>query len=129
MKPSVVALLVLSTPSNCSPLEVVLGQVFTSVQRVFGFGGQNVTASWKPTALQKDFSSVKDSCNNLELGAFDPVTWSISTSTFCPNRFSTAPYVANGYFGQALPSESTGFWIEKRADGSVASNGKLIACF
>ncbi|KAH6699031.1 family 65 glycoside hydrolase [Leptodontidium sp. MPI-SDFR-AT-0119] len=68
-------------------------------------------------------SSIEDSCSKLQKGTFDPVSWTVSTDTFCPNHFRTAPYVANGYFGQALPSESVGYWIEKRADGSWASNG------
>lgn len=129
MKPSIVVLLFLSIPSNCSPLEAALAQVLTSVQQVFGFDGNYVKGLWRSTAHKNNFSSIKNSCSNLKHGSFDPVTWSISTNIFCPNRFSTAPYVANGYFGQALPSESIGYWIEKRADGSLARNGKLLSWF
>lgn len=43
--------------------------------------------------------------------------WTLSTNTFAPGHYQTAPYVANGYFGQTLPTEGVGYWVEN--DGSL----------
>lgn len=48
--------------------------------------------------------------------------WLLETTTFTPNHFQTAPYVANGYFGQTLPSEGVGYWIERDASGEYVQN-------
>ncbi|CRG91163.1 hypothetical protein PISL3812_08211 [Talaromyces islandicus] len=48
--------------------------------------------------------------------------WLLETTTFTPNHFQTAPYVANGYFGQTLPSEGVGYWIERDANGEYVQN-------
>src|SRR3979490_1648348 len=112
MKPFSVVLPLLAVSSTATLLNGIAGQVRGSVRQILGFAGQFAEGPWKPTALQKYLSSVEDSCSNLQKAAFDPVTGAVSTATFGPNHFQTAPYVANGYFGQALPSESVGYWIE-----------------
>jgi hypothetical protein len=48
--------------------------------------------------------------------------WLLETTAFTPNHFQTAPYVANGYFGQTLPSEGVGYWIERDANGEYVHN-------
>lgn len=48
--------------------------------------------------------------------------WLLETTRFMPNHFQTAPYVANGYFGQTLPSEGVGYWIERDANGEYVQN-------
>lgn len=126
MKPFSVVLPLLVVSSTAALLESIAAQVLGPVRQVLGLVGKFVEGPWKPTALQIYLSSIEDSCSKLQKGTLDPVTWTVSTDTFCPNHFRTAPYVANGYFGQTLPSESVGYWIEKRADGSWASNGELI---
>ena len=123
MKASSALFLLLVVTSTALVLDGVVAEVFGSVRRVLGFAAQFMDGPLKPTALQKYLSSVKDSCTNLQQGTFDSVTWTISTNTFCPNHFQTGPYVANGYFGQALPSEAVGYWTEKHPDGSWATNG------
>lgn len=50
--------------------------------------------------------------------------WLLETTTFTPNHFQTAPYVANGYFGQTLPSEGVGYWVERDANGEYVPNSK-----
>ncbi|RFU27066.1 hypothetical protein B7463_g9262, partial [Scytalidium lignicola] len=42
-----------------------------------------------------------------------------STRVPYPNHFQAYPYVANGYFGQTLPAEGVGYWIQsnRSADG------------
>lgn len=49
--------------------------------------------------------------------------WVLTTNTFKPNHYQSAPYVSNGYFGQALTAEGTGYWVYKKTDGSPALNG------
>lgn len=39
--------------------------------------------------------------------------WVMLTETFQPNHYQANPYVANGYFGQTLPAEGVGYWIQK----------------
>lgn len=39
--------------------------------------------------------------------------WILSTSQFIANRYQTSPYVANGYFGQRLPAEGVGHWVNR----------------
>lgn len=125
MKPFSVVLPLLAVSSTAVLLENITARVLGPVRQVLGLAGQYLEGPWMPTALQMYLSSIEDSCSKLQKGTFDPVSWTVSTDTFCPNHFRTAPYVANGYFGQALPSESVGYWIEKRADGSWASNGEV----
>jgi hypothetical protein len=117
MEAIVAALILLSIPGNCLTFESPGPQDPGSLQWPLGIAAQYVNnGSW--TAQSTD-----DGCSSLEEGKFDPITWTISTRIFCPNQFSTAPYVANGYFGQALPSESVGYWVERLPNGSPASNG------
>lgn len=54
----------------------------------------------------------------------DNFQWTLTTETFTPNRYQCAPYVSNGYFGQTLPAEGAGYWVERKADGSPALNGR-----
>ncbi len=50
--------------------------------------------------------------------------WVMSTNTFRPNEYQTYPYVANGYFGQSLPAEGSGYWIQKN-ESSIATGWSL----
>ncbi|KAH8802506.1 family 65 glycoside hydrolase [Xylogone sp. PMI_703] len=51
--------------------------------------------------------------------SYNPDEWLLQTSTFRPNHFQSYPNVANGYFGQTLPAEGVGYWIQRNrtADG------------
>jgi hypothetical protein len=126
MKASVVVLPLLFLSGSCTPLESIAAHVFGSLQQVLEFAGQLTENSWRLTTISKHSPSIRKRCSNLKNGAFHLATWTVSTDTFCPNHFSTAPYVSNGYFGQSLPSEAVGYWIEKRPDGSLANNGGLV---
>ncbi|KAH8815399.1 putative maltose phosphorylase [Xylogone sp. PMI_703] len=109
----------LAAVSATALFESISSNIISSLQQVLQFAA----IPSGPTPLQKYLSSVEETCSKLEQGKFDPVTWTITTNTFCPNHFQAAPYVANGYIGQALPAEGTGYWVEKRPDGSDAING------
>ena len=124
MRASGVAFHLLFIPAACSRIDAVAAQLIGSFQYFLGSVSQIREVSWKLTHFQNYFVGGEEGCANLGNGAFDPVTRTISTNTFCPNHFSTAPYIANGYFGQTLPSEGVGYWIERRPDGSHASNGE-----
>ncbi|KAH8588922.1 family 65 glycoside hydrolase [Bisporella sp. PMI_857] len=52
----------------------------------------------------------------------DDETWLLCTDSFVPNRYQTAPHVANGYFGQSLPAEGAGYWIQRAENGTYAKN-------
>jgi len=39
--------------------------------------------------------------------------WSMQTKIFRPNEFQAYPYVSNGYFGQTLPAEGVGYWVQQ----------------
>ena len=104
-------------------LEGVTEQVIGSAQSILRSISRLGEGSWNPASLLNYLPVSEDGCTDLRNGALDRATWTISTDTFCPNHFSTAAYVANGYFGQTLPSEAVGYWTEKRPDGSLASNG------
>jgi hypothetical protein len=54
----------------------------------------------------------------------DDETWLLCTDSFVPNRYQTAPHVANGYFGQSLPAEGAGYWIQQAENGTYAKNSK-----
>ncbi|KAH8703343.1 putative maltose phosphorylase [Talaromyces proteolyticus] len=63
-------------------------------------------------------------CNlsHPEMATYRDEDWLLETHTFLPNHFQTAPHVSNGYFGQTLPSEGVGYWIERAANGEYAQN-------
>ncbi|PKX99836.1 glycoside hydrolase family 65 protein [Aspergillus campestris IBT 28561] len=46
----------------------------------------------------------------------------LCTDSFLPNHYQTAPYVSNGYFGQTLPSEGMGYWVQRGENGSFTNN-------
>ena len=52
----------------------------------------------------------------------DDAKWMLCTDAFVPNHYQTAPYVSNGYFGQTLPSEGMGYWIQRGENGSFTNN-------
>lgn len=64
--------------------------------------------------------------DNLDNVGRQPVRdWILTTDTFKPDRFQERPYVANGYFGQSLPAEGVGYWIDRNhSSGKWAVNGK-----
>lgn len=39
--------------------------------------------------------------------------WSMQTELFSSNEFQAYPYVSNGYFGQTLPAEGLGYWVQQ----------------
>lgn len=64
--------------------------------------------------------------NEWALKRNDQFDWTVTTKAFLPNHYQGAPYVSNGYFGQALPTEGVGYWVEKKPDGSPALNGEFL---
>ncbi|PLN76121.1 glycoside hydrolase family 65 protein [Aspergillus taichungensis] len=52
----------------------------------------------------------------------DNAEWLLCTNSFVPNHYQTAPYVSNGYFGQTLPSEGMGYWIQRGENGTFTNN-------
>ena len=56
--------------------------------------------------------------------------WIMQAAGFSPNQFQTYPYVANGYFGQTLPAEGVGYWIQKnRSTDTEASSINSLCKF
>ncbi|KAK7228012.1 hypothetical protein V2G26_000182 [Clonostachys chloroleuca] len=53
----------------------------------------------------------------------DRVDYILRINKFTPNQYQAAPYVSNGYFGQALPAEGVGYWVFQNEDGTPALNG------
>ncbi|VUC29886.1 unnamed protein product [Clonostachys rosea] len=51
------------------------------------------------------------------------VAYTLKNNKFTPNQYQAAPYVSNGYFGQALPAEGVGYWVFQNEDGTPALNG------
>ena len=50
--------------------------------------------------------------------------WTASTERFSPNQYQRRPYVSNGYFGQNLPIEGVGYWVDQNeTSGDSALNG------
>ena len=39
--------------------------------------------------------------------------WLLTSEDFTPNVYQSNPYVANGYFGQSLPAEGSGYWVQR----------------
>lgn len=40
-------------------------------------------------------------------------SWTLTSTRLVPNSFQHRPYVANGYFGQNLPAEGVGYWVDR----------------
>lgn len=76
------------------------------------------TAGFSPAFLQKPLGYRP----GQQPSGFFPDDWVLETRTFLPNHYQTAPYVSNGYFGQSLPSEGVGYWIERDENGNYAKN-------
>uniref|UniRef100_A0A0B7K532 alpha,alpha-trehalase n=1 Tax=Bionectria ochroleuca TaxID=29856 RepID=A0A0B7K532_BIOOC len=53
----------------------------------------------------------------------DGVDYTLRINNFTPNQYQAAPYVSNGYLGQALPAEGVGYWVFQNEDGTPALNG------
>lgn len=68
--------------------------------------------------LSQPFPPAIDSDEQLNVTTYDLKTHTLKTTAFMPNHYQTGPYVANGYFGQRLPSEGMGYWIQKNLTGS-----------
>ena len=51
------------------------------------------------------------------LSTWDADTWTLTTTSFIPNRYQVQPYVANGYHGSRLPAEGMGFWVDRNLTG------------
>ncbi|KUL86777.1 hypothetical protein ZTR_04773 [Talaromyces verruculosus] len=88
-----------------------------------------IVQGWKSIqTLSIEYGSVGRVLNNIVYN--DSVHWQnrhdkewlLETTAFQPNHFQTAPYVSNGYFGQTLPSEGVGYWIERDENGDYAQN-------
>ncbi|KAK5988351.1 Periplasmic/secreted acid trehalase ATH1 [Cladobotryum mycophilum] len=99
-------------------LALLLSCVELSEQRVM----------WRPTAVSLFSAFTAIIChaklqNIASPSGGDGASWVLTTESFTPNRYQSAPYVSNGYFGQTLPAEGTGYWIERLPDGSPALNG------
>jgi hypothetical protein len=47
--------------------------------------------------------------------------WLMQTTVLSQNEFQAYPYVSNGYFGQTLPAEGVGYWVQQNK--STASGG------
>lgn len=112
--------------ASCVLLDRIKSAVFSSAQQIFGLD---------PVQTLYDRIGIYEPQDQIppQEGAavFDPVTWTLTTNKFDPNHYQTAPYVSNGYFGQALPSEGVGYWIERNFSASKGSwelNGTLIIC-
>ena len=70
-------------------------------------------SQWKQSWL-----SQKEHQVNSQKGDDD---WLMQTENFRPNEFQACPYVSNGYFGQTLPAEGVGYWIQQnRSPGKKA---------
>lgn len=47
--------------------------------------------------------------------------WLMQSRVFNQNKFQAYPYVSNGYFGQTLPAEGVGYWVQQNK--SFAAGG------
>ncbi|KAF8427732.1 glycosyl hydrolase family 65 central catalytic domain-containing protein [Tirmania nivea] len=54
---------------------------------------------------------------SANLSSWDADTWTLTTTSFIPNRYQMQPYVANGYHGSRLPAEGMGFWVDRNITG------------
>ena len=114
-------LALLATAGTARTFGDIAATVFPLGQKVLSFSdapysGLRISGSEAPRAGEK-----------LAAGTFDLITWTLATESYTPNHYQTAPYVANGYFGQALPSEGVGYWIERNfsaSEGSWELNGR-----
>lgn len=79
------------------------------------------TAGFSPAFLQKPLGYYYDRRGQQPSG-FESEDWVLETRAFLPNHYQTSPYVSNGYFGQSLPVEGVGYWIERDENGNYAKN-------
>ena len=55
--------------------------------------------------------------------------WLMQSGKFNPNEYQVYPYVANGYFGQTLPAEGVGYWIQQNKSTAEKSWSINSQCF
>jgi hypothetical protein len=118
----IILLTLLATGGRGRTFDDIAATVFPLGQKVLGFGDALYSK------LRFSGSQAQAGEERVAAGTFDPITWTLTTDTYAPNHYQTAPYVANGYFGQALPSEGVGYWIERNFSASKGSwelNGGL----
>jgi hypothetical protein len=61
--------------------------------------------------------------------SYEPDRWLMKTDHFSSNHYQSNPYVANGYFGQSLPAEGVGYWIQMNTSlgyDAYSVNGMLL---
>jgi hypothetical protein len=117
------------TTASGALLDRITSAVFCPAQQIFGL--DPVQTLYDRVGIYEPQDQIPPEGVKLGGAIFDPVTWTLTTDKFDPNHYQTAPYVSNGYFGQALPSEGVGYWIERNfsaSEGSWELNGTSIVC-